>query len=935
MNKIKTISISLILAAFISVLAYNNSFASEDFFFKSFKLENYPQSEPNNLVEQIQGFAFRTRKELDNCYNTSDKRAENQVFFCTNIHEADRLRMGYLAALNSNLKEPAEDEENPQLRMFYSKEEDQADDEEDLINMVTNSFDERKFSEFNQKTTAYHQNFLLIAERSFKKCELGITNKQLFLDRLTALNQDVPTVDKNRIEKPACNIEDLSVDASKEEFCTCLLTEPWNNYEHPFKHDSLFDQEVKTCTKEFENEKLDEGENTKARLQKINSILERRQQEIKQQNDDKKGKFYPLDCTTPQKLLDQFSNQDRIKYILANQKPNLSVKWLPFNKYEQKYFKLSDEELKQTDQIKMGLIMTECGYRGIDTIKCSITRAAARSVDLGTKYIKDFLQIKLTPVTISKIKIFHDQFKSIANIILVFVFILIILGQILGKKTLMIKTLMPKLIISTIFINLSFFLIITLIDISNILGDGISAIFESILKPFSNQPINAVNIAANILTSITAGAAIYLAAANINLLIFVIVVIIALLALFMLFILLTFRNIFIIASLIIAPLLISLSILPGTKKIFNKWLFLIPSIFFMYPLTITLKSIGDLLAIIIASSNNPFVGFIVIFFQFSPLIIIPKILISTTQKIPMLGNKVSSVTGFTNKQQQRLKKSRLYQQAQKSHQQKIAQKERSNSAIFGRVGKAKRKVAGFISPNAPLLDYYQDTDHEENRKEIKQYIDEFRGNNELAFEIVKKIVGEKSNSKIDPNSHDGRLIKNYDVNDPMAVLAAFEKASESGKLTQEQINKVFLKADSSGLDLEKFKNKKTVIDSLSKIRKSLDDEGKWENASYVESLISGREEPVQVIDYIKENSNNLSFKKISATEDSPELKAIIKIAQNNHQLLQNARNNENNRPQDIEIYQEIYDNFINKLPSPVQQKVESTITENNSESNPQ
>lgn len=89
--------------------------------FQPFNIADYDTRELSRqeLVEQIQTFIVRTLPKIDNCHERGE--GEFQDVFCTNIYEADRIRLAYLLGYNAHLKPEAVTPNNKIRKLIFAK----------------------------------------------------------------------------------------------------------------------------------------------------------------------------------------------------------------------------------------------------------------------------------------------------------------------------------------------------------------------------------------------------------------------------------------------------------------------------------------------------------------------------------------------------------------------------------------------------------------------------------------------------------------------------------------------------------------------------------------------------------------------------------------------------------------------------------------------
>ena len=287
-----------------------------------------------------------------------------------------------------------------------------------------------------------------------------------------------------------------------------------------------------------------------------------------------------------------------------------------------------------------------------------------------------------------------EIFRNFANIAFVIMFLVVIFSQLtgIGIDNYGIKRILPKLIVVAILINLSYIICEVLIDISNILGSGLSQLFTGVAKSIDNNVtspaeyfnrsvntvISAVGLAAvgtvaafTVITAITSGWSV-IAPILLGLLS-------VLIAVLFMFVILFVRRAAAILLVAVAPLAFVSYVLPNTKRaIFDKWLGIFKGVLLMYPIAGMLIGGGLLASSIIvgtvgskaASDGGAGLGEFFLYLgglllQVVPFFFLPKIFRQSLNAIGNLGDKITSggkaFSGGVNK---RIRENEGYQMMQ-------------------------------------------------------------------------------------------------------------------------------------------------------------------------------------------------------------------------------------------------------------------------------
>ncbi len=253
-----------------------------------------------------------------------------------------------------------------------------------------------------------------------------------------------------------------------------------------------------------------------------------------------------------------------------------------------------------------------------------------------------------------------STFRGLATIVIVIIALLMIFSQAMGEgvfNNYSVKKLLPRLIIAGIGIQLSWFLITELINVFNILGNGISGL---IMSPFtyvnetSGAPVvTSLTVDTNlrdILPTSTAGGQGVMAGIVIAGGIALVgaagaLAIGATAAVFVGFITLIVRNIIIFLGVIFAPVAIAMSVLPGTQKTAKWWWESLSKALMMYPIVMVLFAGGKIVSNILMTSGPANAGLdavttiAAIAAWYAPYFFLPKALQAG-------GSALSKVTGL-------------------------------------------------------------------------------------------------------------------------------------------------------------------------------------------------------------------------------------------------------------------------------------------------
>ena len=213
-------------------------------------------------------------------------------------------------------------------------------------------------------------------------------------------------------------------------------------------------------------------------------------------------------------------------------------------------------------------------------------------------------------------------FRNIGNILFVIALLFVIFSQVtgIGIDNYGIKRILPKLIVTAIIVNFSYIICGLLVDLSNIIGDSIKNIFESVKFTAGDKPSDGLG-PAGIITAIVAaiggGAAVFAGgAAGLSIiagggLLTILVPILtflasAVIAGFFAMLMLGVRQALVIIMIVISPIAFVLYAIPNTNPLFKKWFTLFRGLLTLYPVYCFMVGAGYMASKLIIMGSNEF-----------------------------------------------------------------------------------------------------------------------------------------------------------------------------------------------------------------------------------------------------------------------------------------------------------------------------------------
>ncbi len=252
-----------------------------------------------------------------------------------------------------------------------------------------------------------------------------------------------------------------------------------------------------------------------------------------------------------------------------------------------------------------------CGISSIGWMVCPVMTFLADINDKAYGFIaENFLSMDATKYfSDSNTKVAWEVFRNYSNVIFIIMFLIIVYSQVTsaGISNYGIKKMLPRLLIVAILVNISYYICVLAVDVSNILGYGVQEMFAAIIpeassggtggviKGFDGSPL----LWGGIIAGAIAGTAM-----TIGLAASVPVLLSALVALAMILLILVGRKAIIILLVIISPLAFAASLLPNTENLYKKWWKMFSSLLLLFPVIAAVFGGSRLAASILASIDG-------------------------------------------------------------------------------------------------------------------------------------------------------------------------------------------------------------------------------------------------------------------------------------------------------------------------------------------
>lgn len=223
-----------------------------------------------------------------------------------------------------------------------------------------------------------------------------------------------------------------------------------------------------------------------------------------------------------------------------------------------------------------------------------------------------------------------SDFRLYGNIILVIALLFLIFAEILGGgivEAYTLKKMLPRILIAAILINLSIYIVAALVDISNVVGSGITYLIS---EPFNASGTNVIKlstlsdflIGGGSIATIWAIGALATAVIPFLLLFIVLPAFIAIIGVILTILL---RQALIVLLVLSAPIAFALYCLPNTEQYFKKWWNLLFKTLLIFPIVSIFFALSTALAITLSSTGgaDPITQILAVIALFVPLFLIP------------------------------------------------------------------------------------------------------------------------------------------------------------------------------------------------------------------------------------------------------------------------------------------------------------------------
>jgi len=340
------------------------------------------------------------------------------------------------------------------------------------------------------------------------------------------------------------------------------------------------------------------------------------------------------------------------------------------------------------------------GCSVIDSTSNTITRVYSSIVEDWLVFKPEILSAAGNPHATGTYKIW-SAIRVWANLLFVILIIIIAYSHITGIETQAygLKKILPKLIITAVLVNLSYYICQIAIDLCNILGSGIGRFFMGLSERVDLDSVGGFAGMSNTAGLITVviiviiGIIVGLLATGPAIFIPVLLTIVGgMLTIFFTYAMLVVRQALIILAVVVSPVAIAFSALPNTTPIFRKWFNLLRGLLITYPLASLLIYGGNYGARVILKvwdSDGLIPSMVALAVCILPITMLPKLAQSSIAAIDRMMLKAQNgINGFARR---RITDNRLADRANEIQKQK--QLRRAAGVVYDKkTGQLSREI---------------------------------------------------------------------------------------------------------------------------------------------------------------------------------------------------------------------------------------------------
>ncbi|MFI5240317.1 MAG: hypothetical protein ACHQUB_01235 [Candidatus Saccharimonadia bacterium] len=237
------------------------------------------------------------------------------------------------------------------------------------------------------------------------------------------------------------------------------------------------------------------------------------------------------------------------------------------------------------------------GIGPLTWIACPIINTLTDAVSKMGGLIVDLLQVRPL-VQDNSIYQAWSAFRDLADVAFVLLFMVLIFSTLtsISGSSYQLKSMLPKLIVAVILVQLSFFISAWAVDIGNILGAGISGIFNGLAGSMPGQNGSSLASVQSIFVITASSFGAIITGFILGLPVILLMLLGLVIGVAGVFISLAARQLIIAILIIASPLAFAAWVLPNTESMFKLWYKNLVRMILLYPIIVTILSIGGIVA---------------------------------------------------------------------------------------------------------------------------------------------------------------------------------------------------------------------------------------------------------------------------------------------------------------------------------------------------
>lgn len=249
-----------------------------------------------------------------------------------------------------------------------------------------------------------------------------------------------------------------------------------------------------------------------------------------------------------------------------------------------------------------------CSIKFIGWIVCPLSRFLAKVTDAAFDGLSQFLIIRpLNKGSKAGDALFSawSLVNNVANVLFIIAFLMIIFAQTtgLGMSNYSIKRLLPRLIITAILVNVSYYICVVAVDTSNLIGVSLMDIISSLEPDAVNKPSTWTTEVENILVFTAGAAGVGFILLTGSLVAMFPLLVGAALSFLVAILMIVARYALVVILIIAAPLAIAMSLLPNTQKWYSQWQKLFVSMLMLFPMIAIVFGMSKVAGILVLNSS--------------------------------------------------------------------------------------------------------------------------------------------------------------------------------------------------------------------------------------------------------------------------------------------------------------------------------------------